>query len=174
MPTARISTRVLSVHPECSFRMVAHNCLCQASPAESPRRYLAGMPIFSEIWLMALPCRLKFPSGIAICTLPSALKEITGRSLLRWLTPMGAMKSCAIRPSLSRRLMVSMTSPCLPSIIRRTLLMTTWLSPCCFCTGAVAGMTVASIFLVFKVVDKLQSVLMACPACFSKFRSVLF
>ena len=34
----------------------------------------------AEIWLMALPCRLKFPSGIAICTLPSALKEITGRS----------------------------------------------------------------------------------------------
>ena len=35
--------------------------------------------------------------------------------------------------------------------------------------GSLSNTYVASIFLVFKVVDKLQFVLMACPACFSKF-----
>ena len=118
VPTARMSTRVRPVHPECSLRMVAHSCFCQASPAESSLRYFAGMPIFSEIWLMAFPCRLKFPSGMFICTCSSAWNVITGwRSSLRRFTPMGAMKSCAIFPSSSRRVIVAMTPCCFPSII---------------------------------------------------------
>ena len=150
MPTARISTRVRAVQPECSLRMVAQSCFCHTSPPDSSRRYLAGTPIFSEIWLMALPCRLKFPSGMVICTRSAARNEMTGCfSLPRRFTPMGAMKSCAIFPSSSSRAMVSMTPCRLPSTIRCTLLITNWFNPCCFSTDAGFGITVTSIFLFF-------------------------